>query len=558
MSAGTKPRFDSGALRDVAGAKVFARGEEYHRGGLVTLLSIEPQRVLAHVAGTEDYRVELTGRGRKISGTCSCRAFHDWGFCKHLVASALAVNEAGGGTRDDAAGALPRIRAHLAAKGVDALVAMILDLAEQDLALFQKLDMAAAMQGDARTLEARLGTALDKATRATGHGGYRDAATWANGVDEVLDAVADLVAGGRADMALRLAERAIEQIELAIETIDDSDENSIDMLARARDIHLDACRAIRPDPVALARSLYARAMSDAYDTFADAVSLYADVLGEEGLREYRRLAAEAWAKLPPVTGRQRGGTEGSGERQLVAILDYFAERDGDIAARIALRARNLSTPWAYLQLAELCRAHGREKQALTWAEEGLWVFEDDRVDARLLDLAVAMLLQAGRAADAQAHLWRAFTQAPNLELYAGLRRLGGGAARDSALAHLESLVQREPRSRWHFPADLLVGVLMQEAMFDTAWLAVHKHGASMAVREKLARASEATHPHEALAVYAERVDRLADAGGNNAYGEAVHLIGRMAQLRGAADQVAYVAAIRQRFGRKRNFMKLLG
>ena len=32
----------------------------------------------------------------------------------------------------------------------------------------------------------------------------------------------------------------------------------------------------------------------------------------------------------------------------------------------------------------------------------------------------------------------------------------------------------------------------------------------------------------------------------------------MAALRGADEQAAYVAALKARFGRKRNFMKLLG
>jgi uncharacterized Zn finger protein len=36
---------------------------------------------VAQVAGTEDYRTELTGHGEDIDGECSCRAFEDWGFC---------------------------------------------------------------------------------------------------------------------------------------------------------------------------------------------------------------------------------------------------------------------------------------------------------------------------------------------------------------------------------------------------------------------------------------------------------------------------------------------
>jgi hypothetical protein len=60
--------------------------------------------------------------------------------------------------------------------------------------------------------------------------------------------------------------------------------------------------------------------------------------------------------------------------------------------------------------------------------------------------------------------------------------------------------------------------------------AMRQHPASKGLRQSLARASEATHPCAALAVYAERVEDLANAGGNPAYEEAAGLIARMAAL----------------------------
>ena len=62
----------------------------------------------------------------------------------------------------------------------------------------------------------------------------------------------------------------------------------------------------------------------------------------------------------------------------------------------------------------------------------------------------------------------------------------------------------------------------------------------------------------AIAVYKERVEELARTGGNPAYEEAAELVARMDPLQGAQEQAAYVAALKQRHGRKRNFMKLLG
>jgi len=155
------PRFDVNVIRELAGEKVFARGEAYHRDGQVEILAVEPGRVLAQVAGTEDYRAKLTGQGKNFDGECTCPAFEDWGFCKHLVATALTVNALRADALDGF-GALARIRDHLKQKGVDTLVEMIVDLAEQDLSLFRKLDRAAAVtHTDDKALGARLRKEID-------------------------------------------------------------------------------------------------------------------------------------------------------------------------------------------------------------------------------------------------------------------------------------------------------------------------------------------------------------------------------------------------------------
>ena len=275
----------------LAGGKAFERGEDYHADGQVEILSLETERVLAQVAGSDDYRTVLTGRGKKISGECSCPAFTDWGFCKHMVATALAANEAlddaaaGNGAAADGAGTLGRIRTHLMAKGADALVDIIVELAERDPVLFRKLNMAAAtVQGDDRSLETRLRRAIDGATRTGSFVDYREATAWADQVAAALDAVADLAAGERAGLARRLAEHAIARIERAVERIDNSD-GHCSALEQACDIHLTACGVVRPDPVTLARDLFDRETNDEYDTFYRAAAVYDEVLGEAGLAD---------------------------------------------------------------------------------------------------------------------------------------------------------------------------------------------------------------------------------------------------------------------------------
>ncbi|MBX9774564.1 MAG: SWIM zinc finger family protein [Xanthobacteraceae bacterium] len=547
-------------MRKYAGDKVFARGREYFNDGQVQILLVEPKRVVAQVAGTEDYRTFLTGRGKSIDGECSCPAFEDWGFCKHMVAVALTVNAMGRDAEAEGAGALARIREHLKRKGVDALVEMVMTLADRDPTLLRKLDVAAATgHGDDKAIEARLGKAIDRAVRTTRYVEYGEAGDWAAHVDEVLDTIAELASNGRAAVALKLVNRAMQGIEQAIGSIDDSDGDCSALLERAGEIHRDAVLEVRPEPVQLARELFARAMNDEYGVFGRVVSAYADALGETGLAEYRRLATEAWEKLPPRTGKgkSRDTTPELDYFGLMRILDYFAERDGDVDARIALRAKDLSSPWAYLQLAEFCLAQGRKEEALRRAEEGLWVFEDSGPDVRLVLFTAKLLIGVDRKQDAEAHLWRAFETAPSIELYERLRKLAPKSACERAVAFLEARTKRGERVYWFSRSDLLIEILIREKKFDAAWAAVHKHKASINVRLTLAGKTSATRPRDALAVYSERVEQLANGGGNTAYEEAAKLIGLMAPLQTETERKTYVATLKARHGRKRNFMKLM-
>jgi hypothetical protein len=555
MNAEADLRFDIDAVAELAGSQVFARGEAYSRDGRVRILAADAVSVRARVTGSQDYRVELTGRGATVGGTCTCPAFEDQVVCKHMVATALAVNGAGGGAED--LGGLARIRAYLGSRPVDELVGIIMGRVANDAGLLRRLDVAAlSLDVDNRRLEPALRQAIDTATRTAGFIDYDGAGGWATEVTEALDRLADISGTRHAALALDLAMHAIDRIEGAIEYIDDSNGECSELLARARAIHLAAARTARPDPVALAHDLFTRETEDEYDTFRGAAVLYAHTLGEAGLAEYRRLATAAWEALPPRTSNHREAVAGD-YSVLAEILDFFAERDGDLKARITLRAKDLSSPWQYLQLAEFCLGAGREDEALRRAEEGLWMFEGDRPDERLVLFAAGLLVKSGRDDKAQEHLTRAFEKAPSLALYTRLHQIGGATAREMALYALEARAARQQERDRHHSADLLIQILTREEAFGAAWIAVRKHGASDQRIQDLAKASEATHPNEALEAHARHVDQLIGLSGNRAYAEAAILVGRMARLRGEPEQAAYIAELKLRFGRKRNFMKLL-
>src|SRR5215467_3621082 len=200
---GKSLRFDLATLREYAGDKVFARGVAYQGDRLVEITSIDAHRVLADVTGSEVYRTRLEGSGKAFDGECSCPAFSDWGFCKHLVATALTVNDLEPEEVEQSADHLSRIRDHLRAKGIEPLVDMIMTLSERDAVLRSDLELAAtAATADHETLFAQLKKAITEATRTHDFVEYRAVAAWAGKIERLLDRIENLIEAGRAKLVL--------------------------------------------------------------------------------------------------------------------------------------------------------------------------------------------------------------------------------------------------------------------------------------------------------------------------------------------------------------------
>ncbi|MGO9743448.1 MAG: hypothetical protein ACLPN5_18420 [Roseiarcus sp.] len=186
-----------------------------------------------------------------IGGVCECLAADSFGFCKHMAATALAANAAGGDV-SDGEDPLERIRSFLQASSVDALVALILEAAERDETLMRRLDLASAsVDADDAILEQRLRAALGEAIEPRGCIDYSEARDWAAGVDEALDAVEEFSDGPRAAMALRLSDYSIVALETAFQSIDDSSGHGGGLIERAADIHLAVARAAPLESVPL-------------------------------------------------------------------------------------------------------------------------------------------------------------------------------------------------------------------------------------------------------------------------------------------------------------------
>jgi len=228
---------------------------------------------------------------------------------------------------------------------------MIVGLAERDASLLQELELAVAVAtADDKTLFSQFRKAITDATRASGYVEYSEMYDWVQGIEAVLDRIESLLESDRAELVLRLLDHFFARMDEALGAVDDSDGGAGGACARACEIHLAACGQAKLDPVALAWDLFAREVDSEWEFFHGASAVYADILGDAGLAEYRRLAREAWQKIKPLQAtRRQVEDDQAGERfTLAAILESFAERDGDVDGVIAIRSRDLSSAYAIL------------------------------------------------------------------------------------------------------------------------------------------------------------------------------------------------------------------
>jgi hypothetical protein len=55
-------------------------------------------------------------------------------------------------------------------------------------------------------------------------------------------------------------------------------------------------------------------------------------------------------------------------------MQTLAYRSGDVEKLVAIKSKDLSNSFAYLEIARIYKQAGDDEKALEWAEEGAWVF----------------------------------------------------------------------------------------------------------------------------------------------------------------------------------------
>jgi uncharacterized Zn finger protein len=571
------------ALRQLAGGQSFGRGEDYFESGQVMSLVERDGKLTASVQGSEDYRVKIWVRDHALDYDCNCPVGADGAFCKHCVAVGLAwlANAPGKSkTQKGKAGNTPVVtldhaRVWLAKQEKSKLVEMLLDQAAIDAPLREQLLLEAAKGAGRGANIAAIRAAMDRATRSRGFVDYRAAYDFSRGIDQVVDSIAELLRSGNAEDVVELTEHSLGKVEQAAMGMDDSDGYMGTILQRLQELHFEACTQTRPDPTALAERLFDWEMRTHFDTFYGAASTYAELLGERGLAAYRRCAETAWAQVPHTQPGEKDPEEFGRTFRIKNIMEALAQQSGDIESLVAIKSRDLSNAYTFLQIAEIYRQAGQPDKALEWAERGVKAFPD-RTDSRLLEFLADEYHRRKRHDEAMQVIWKIFTERVGLEGYSTLKKHADridqwpawrGKALDFIRAEMEpkkkQLTQKRQAWDWNqYPPDhsLLVQIFLWEKDVEAAWREAQAGGCHASWWMELARLREKEFPADVLPIYQKHVDRLINEKNNGSYGDAVKFLGKIRGLMTQLDRneqfISYLATVRETHKPKRNFIKL--
>ncbi len=572
-------------LRRLGGERSFERGQEYFENKRVSALVERDGVITAEVRGTHPYIVKLRIDGGRLGYSCTCPIGNGGEFCKHCVAAGLAWLEAPEGLGQTEKGRTPApksssaaitmedVQAFLARQQKNDLIKILLEQARDDERLRQRLLVRASKRNpkslDLSSYKGAIAGAIDPGHYVD----YRGMFAYARDIEEAIAPLAELLEEGKAAEVIELAEYALAAVENALGSVDDSDGQMGDILARLQELHLRACRRAKPDPELLAQRLFRWELRTDWDTFFGAAQTYAGVLGKKGLAVYRELAEAEWAKLPllPPGGKEPGRYDGRRFR-ITSIMETLAKHSRDPEALVAVIQKDLSHEYSFLRIAEIYKNARRTDLALDWAERGVRAFPE-RTDSRLRVFLANEYYGRKRHDEAMALIWLEFAESPSLGQYEILKRHADRLGRwplwrEKALLFLqEHLAKDKQRERKGWGAfsrsdhSVLVEIYLWENEVEAAWREAQKGGCSDDLLLKLAALREKAYPEDALAVYRNRIEPLLNQKIISAYREALRLLHRIHSLMNRMGQgiefAPYLESIRLAHRAKRNFMKLL-
>jgi len=545
-------------LDELAGPGAFDRGYEYYREGRVVELEMRGDRTIGIVDGTTLYRVELRHDQPELDGSCDCPASDHIIFCKHCVATALAL-------RDQLASSVlaarngggELLRDYLDGLDVETLVSHLMKVVHKDPALYERLRNRAQFEkgtvdvGEVKKAITRATPVKNLFDPASVSAFFRNLVATLHGIIEIAE---QLPATDLLDVALH----AIRRLDRTLERVDDSYGYRYEPQELARELHNQALQRSEWPPAKRAEHLLELALNDPWDQFAGAPFDYVEGLDEVGLEAFFEAVEIRLAALPRLPADAtyddktpflslsrylRARAEQAGDWSDVARLDELTATtaiDFERLAALNLKAGKPESAAEWLARADAIDDRGRRSRNALWSE----------AHAGLGDWNAAVT--AREAAFRQDASFREFQRLMHFAEQAG----GAAAVRDSVVEFLQDV---NTPGAWpdELHAFTLVQILSEEkdyeGMANSAVARIESPERLLQVAQWVAGPA----PRGAALLYEKAANALIAKKTNRCYRSAVRTLSTAKPVFEACGAGAFddcLSRIREVHFRKRNLM----
>ena len=549
----------------LAGKPAFNRGMGYFRGGHVLRLQQKGNRITAEVEGSEIYQVTLKWTSSQLDGACDCPASEGFDFCKHCVAVALTLQETQleqdklvqGGTGN-------RIKAYLLKQDREKLADWLLELIESESVLLQEWSMRADNDLgllDTKTIKKRI-TAAIPYNRDLYR--YNQVRNYFVPVEIMADQLEEMAEQLPADEILKLVDYALQRIERALETIDDSGgfrEVAMDVLQIT---HISACNRLDWAKKKISNYLLDLAFGEHQDLYPAIPSDYTEALGENGIKLFYEEIEARWQKLPTLE-EGTAYSETAPYLQLQYMLEEQASLADDDNAIILLRQKTATHLHDYQDLAERCLNIADYKATEKWLTKCRKINKHE-YHSGTERIQIKLLITQELWTDALEQQWIYYTHSFQLNDYLAILKISEKAGdrsdwRKKAEQLLKQKAQANPGKPWsHLWPDKLLEFYLYHEAYEKALAVAEKEQIDLNLLLKLAwRISN--QPEKAFPLFQRVLESQIGLTNNNAYHQAIGILKEMADKFKTKQQKQHMSELltqlRQKFRAKRNFIKWL-
>lgn len=588
------------ALRDHAGAGVFARGQTYAASGAVQDAALEPLpdggvELSATVMGTQPYacEVQLTVDA-DVQGDCDCPHAQDGNFCKHQVALALLLRGLLGG---DVVSTTPEAqkkvaaaakRAQTQAKNRDALHAFVrsqsaavlaerlLQWAERDRYLMADLKAWAAQvqaADDPKALKAVIGELLK-------HSGFLDwhgSGVYARRAEKVLPLLEKVLKQDPAQ-ARSLCDYALRRLYKVGEHADDSNGEIGDLMGGVMALLLRSLQ-LAPPPAQWVDDWFALMEADPWGLWHEDAVL--KVAGPAVQQRYSQRVQKdwlAWVAAHPddaVKGAAKKGVTlgGRWDYERSKLRRRYLEdlkRQGDALAVMEAMRASLCEAYEHCELVAYCESVGKTREALQYAQAAYKLFPKDwRVEADVL----RCYERDGWDAEALAIRRKQLEKNPSAEHFHAVLKAAKAAGQD-VQAYRDALfdwaaeqeLHTEPRALVGYQRRIVAQAAGRNVSVRVAWLLSEKaweqalqlvqppHVCAPDLLQTLAKKLPKAQAMQAVALL-QRVFAVAMPGASTPYTDVLALVGDIAARMEPEPRDHWLAWLRAEYKAKRNFIK---